>query len=416
MINRALFFGLCFFVAFVGFVYPRSPKPTTKLPDSKMAITFKAIWTNTKNNIYDIDRAKKYFTQERYKKLLSQAKKTKNIESLQRLINKFFKAVNISHLQVMTESNASYYFLKSAFPGRQASMWHIGTFIKKKGTQYVISSVLEGYPGNKANLQRGDIIISVDGRSYNPTTSFINKKSANVKIQRGSQILNKNIKVVYEPLHNSFLKATINSAKIITTKRGNKVGYIHIWSFAYRRMFHSIHQVFKSKLSKIDALVLDLRYGFGGSWAPYREFFCYRRKLHFKLEYLDRNKKRHTSVPSRYFGLTPFTKPMSVIINNETRSAKEFLVYQMKKSKRATIIGEKTAGAFTAARLPLFKQDYLLMVPFREMIVGGMRLEGVGVIPDLKVAQISHDGEKRATSRAIEIVDAKLSKPKHQRR
>lgn len=95
-----------------------------------------------------------------------------------------------------------------------------------------------------------------------------------------------------------------------------------------------------------------------------------------------------------------FTGNIYVLTNGNTGSTCEPIVYALKKSKKATIIGEKTAGAMLAASPFVASGKYMLLVPIADFYThDGVRLDKVGVVPDIEVK--SDD----AGTKALEIIN-----------
>lgn len=90
-----------------------------------------------------------------------------------------------------------------------------------------------------------------------------------------------------------------------------------------------------------------------------------------------------------------FTGNIYVLTNGNTGSTCEPIVYALKNSKNATIIGENTAGAMLAASPFYVSEKYMLFIPIADFYTyDGVRLDKVGVSPDIKVK--SEDAEKKA--------------------
>ena len=77
---------------------------------------------------------------------------------------------------------------------------------------------------------------------------------------------------------------------------------------------------------------------------------------------------------------------MVVLINDGTRSAKEFLSYEFKSRRRARLVGTRTAGAFLGAGGFEVGRTGLLELPIMGLRVDGKPIEGTGVAPDLAFA------------------------------
>lgn len=90
-----------------------------------------------------------------------------------------------------------------------------------------------------------------------------------------------------------------------------------------------------------------------------------------------------------------FTGKIYVLTNGGTGSTCEPIVHALKRSKKATIIGEKTAGAMLAASPFVVSGKYMLMLPVADFYThDGVRLDKVGVDPDINVK--SEDAENKA--------------------
>jgi tetratricopeptide (TPR) repeat protein len=99
-----------------------------------------------------------------------------------------------------------------------------------------------------------------------------------------------------------------------------------------------------------------------------------------------------------YFGGTVY-----VLADGRTGSASEPLVHLLKTSGRATVVGAKTAGAVLTAPAHPVGDGWLLVLPVADFYTGdGIRLEGVGVTPDIAVASADAIG---AVARRLEQTD-----------
>lgn len=91
-----------------------------------------------------------------------------------------------------------------------------------------------------------------------------------------------------------------------------------------------------------------------------------------------------------------------VLANGKTASTCEPIVYALKNSKRAIVIGEKTAGAMLAAFPFDVYGKYTIMLPISDFYTyDGTRLDRVGVLPDVEVK--SED----ALGKALELINNK---------
>ncbi len=96
----------------------------------------------------------------------------------------------------------------------------------------------------------------------------------------------------------------------------------------------------------IDGLILDIRGGYGGAWTEHLQPFFVDNAGFFEAEILDGEDKLQILPADEHHNPQAYTGPMAVLINEGVRSGKEAMAYQFKKSRRATLIGSKTAGYF----------------------------------------------------------------------
>jgi hypothetical protein len=97
-----------------------------------------------------------------------------------------------------------------------------------------------------------------------------------------------------------------------------------------------------------------------------------------------------------------FNGSIYVLTNGGTGSTCEPIVYALKNSKRATIIGEKTYGGMLAACPFNVSGKYTVMLPIADFYTyDGVRIDKVGVNPDVEVKA------DEALNKALEIINSK---------
>jgi carboxyl-terminal processing protease len=125
-----------------------------------------------------------------------------------------------------------------------------------------------------------------------------------------------------------------------------------------------------------DALILDLRDGWGGCNPDFFNFFNTAPPV---LTLIDRDGER------REFD-AQWRKPLFVLINGGTRSGKEVIAHAVRRAKRGVLIGTKTAGFVVGGRPYMLSDGSVLYLAVMDAVVDGERLEGVGVAPDISVS------------------------------
>ena len=342
--------------------------------------TFDTAWKTVKDNFYDKDLHGVDWRKigQKYRAKLP-AVKTK--AECAELINAMLDELHASHTEFMTDDDIGFYMLPAVLSSdmREHQVAHIGVMGHYEKGEYMIAAVLDGSAAARAGLKSGDTIVSAGGQPFSTAGSFRGKEGEKVTliVRREDEAKTVSVTVVpvKENLLAAFLKATDKSAKILDVG-GKRIGYIHLWTMANDHFRQVLEKRVLEDLHGTDGLILDLRDGYGGTPFGYADPF-------FEPDIAWGQSGHDTPLHTRNTG---YDRPMVVLTNGGTRSAKEFFTYQFKKSKRAAIVGTTTTGAFLGANgFPIGKEGYL------ELAVAGLRLdgkriEGKGVAPDIEVA------------------------------
>ena len=297
------------------------------------------------------------------------------------LVNRMLGELHASHTAYATDDDVEFYMLPAVLrqdmTGHQVD--HIGVMGAQEGAEYVVAGVLDGGPADKAGIRSGDRLITADGLPFRSAGSFRGKDGERVQVQfrRRTEPGLRTVEVtpVKENILRAFLDATEASARIINTG-GKRIGYVHLWTMANESFRAALERLVERKLHDTDGLILDLRDGYGGSPWNYADVF-------FRPDVAWEQSSRGSTPSTRHTG---YDKPMVTLINQGTRSAKEFFSYELKTTRRAKLVGTKTAGAFLGAGAFEVGRDGLLELPILGLKVDGRLLEANGVEPDV-VAQ-----------------------------
>jgi carboxyl-terminal processing protease len=187
------------------------------------------------------------------------------------------------------------------------------------------------------------------------------------------------------------------SARIFQAN-GRRIGYVHVWNYAGYAYQEALERLLSEGVLKdADALIWDLRDGWGGAVPEYLDLFNLRAPT---MQVTDRS-------GDHGFENVKWRKPVAMLVNGGTRSGKEVLAYGFKKYRIGEVIGTQTEGAVLAATAFLIGRG-LLLLAVEDVQVDGVRLEGVGVAPTIEV----QDGPTSAgeadpqLSRAVALLSA----------
>ncbi|MFZ0605067.1 MAG: S41 family peptidase [Roseiarcus sp.] len=353
---------------------------------------FDQVWELVRDLFYD-PRLNGLDWQEERARFRPQAASARSREDAATAINAMLGKLGASHTHYYTPDEPAYYQLADIFAGwlehhgldrifptGGVSYPGIGVFTEADGQgRMFVTGVIDGAPAHGAGILVGDEILSADDRPFQPVASFRGKVGGAVSLQirRVSGATPIAIKVSPSDLHPNemFLHGLKDSARVIVSDK-TKIGYVHVWSYASRRTQSALEDLMaEGPLTEADALVFDLRGGWGGAQPQYLDLFNPRSPT---MQVKDRNGETG-------FVDVKWRKPVAMLINEGTRSGKEVLAYGFKEYRLGELIGHRTEGAVLAATAFLIGDDGLLLLAVEDVLVDGQRLEGVGVTPTIEV-------------------------------
>ena len=389
--------------------------PAFSVLRSPQSEVFEQAWQTVKDNFYDskFNGVDWQATRRKYQPL---AAKAQSRAALSEVINQMLAELKTSHTRFYTQDEPAYYQLagifKSSIQTKLKSFLPngieytgIGVFTREANSKTFIRAILDNSPAAKAGLKVGDQVLSVDNQPFHPIQSFENKmgQTVQMQIQRTANPATVQTIVVtpqkFDPSR-MFLDAMKASAEVIE-RNGQKIGYIHVWSYAdpiYQEQL--AQELTYDRLKNTDALIWDLREGWGGASPNYLGLFTAAVPA---VTLIDREGDRR-QLDGRW------TKPVVMLVNQGSRSGKEILAYGFRKYRVGAIVGSETAGAVVAGRAFVMKDGSLLYLAVADVLVDGDRLEGKGIKPDVEVpftaeyTQGADPQKERAIQVAIESV------------
>lgn len=161
--------------------------------------------------------------------------------------------------------------------------------------------------------------------------------------------------------------------------------------------------------SHVDALIIDLRNNNGGAMEMAQfissYFFSQQELPLFKYYYFGAaNKKTERemwllpSVPGKRLDKTD----IYILTSGTSFSCAEWMSYSLKNLKRATVIGEQTAGGAHPVDRKILVNGFTMYIPFGEVKdpITNTDFEGVGVTPDIQIS--SNEALEKAHYLALE--------------
>lgn len=264
------------------------------------------------------------------------------------------------------------------------SMLGAGDAVRTDGVQpaeeTVVIGVLEGFPAAGAGVQVGDVVLAFDGQPYAGLASFADHagRRGRLTIRRHADQVPLEVEITprVTDAATMFEEAMRASARVIEHAE-SRIGYVRPWSYGGRQYQDVLEELVQGDglLASADALVLDLRGGWGGADPSYLRLF-------------QPGVPRLTSIQrdGTTFDYDPqWRKPLVALADGGTRSGKELLIWGIRRYALGTVVGSRTAGAVVAGSPFLLSDGSLLYLAVADVRVDGERLEGRGVAPDIDV-------------------------------
>ena len=257
----------------------------------------------------------------------------------------------------------------------------------ENGTISVID-MFEDSPSYKAGLKVGDIILKVDGESYEGKNS--NDISNYIKNSGKSKI------VLTVKRDNEEKDISINLSKVeiphvsgkVIEQDSKKIGYIKISLFA-----SNSYKQFKNKLdelekSNIDDLIIDVRDNSGGYLSSVTDIcnlFLDKGKVIYQLEdSKGKVKKKDTTKEKRKYDIV-------VLINDGSASASEILASAIKESYGGDIVGTNSYGKGTVQQTKKLLDGSMIKYTTQKWLTpDGNSINEVGVTPT-KVVELNEE-------------------------
>lgn len=169
-----------------------------------------------------------------------------------------------------------------------------------------------------------------------------------------------------------------------------EIGYLDYRRFYYQSEAKKMLLGAVNFLSSANAIIIDVREnrGGGGSLIPWMcsYFLPYPTQL-TGTYYRSDNVTEEWWTMEDIEGKRLLDVPLFLLIGKNTFSAAEYLAYDLKVQKRATLVGEPTRGGAHSVDLYPVGDRYEIYIPTARAVnpVTGTNWEGTGVLPDVQV-------------------------------
>lgn len=279
----------------------------------------------------------------------------------------------------------------------------IGVYIASTDEGILIAGVMEGSPAEEAGLQRGDILVSIDGTSVEGYQ--LEDVSKNI---RGPVDTSVDLVVRRDSEEQSFtvqrrqIHVPTVAGKMVD---GTDVGYIRVAVFSDGTADDFTKEFTKLREQGMNKLILDLRDNPGGiveqavgvasNFVPPNSTIVSYTEQDGKV---DQYTAQGTDDPI----------PIVVLVNENSASASEIVAGAVQDMKLGPIVGVKTYGKGTVQGVfPVDSASAVKVTVAKYRTTNGREIDGVGIEPDVVVPLTPSDPEDSQFEKALEIIQEK---------
>ncbi|HTV92822.1 MAG TPA: S41 family peptidase [Verrucomicrobiae bacterium] len=299
-------------------------------------------------------------------------------------ISAMAKAVDDRYTQFMTPDE--YKAFKDALDPEKIS--GIGVLISPDDTTGLIdvSYVVPGTPADRAGLQPGDSIATIDGQSTKGFTT-----DAASKLLRGKPGTGVHLGLVRNnaPLDVAITRSELEPPTVVYKLLPGSIGYVYVLAFGQSTPDEFDAAIARVKAAGAKALVLDLRND-GGGYVESALQISERFIAHKPLLTVEERGGPDTTVTADDDGVQ-VDVPVTVLVNEYTASASEITAGALQDDGIASLIGTRTFGKGVMQTLTPLADGAAIKITTAHYLTPDHRdINLKGIEPDLAVAE-PHD-------------------------
>jgi carboxyl-terminal processing protease len=276
----------------------------------------------------------------------------------------------------------------------------VGVQVETRNNRIVVIAPLAGTPSERAGIQRGDEIVSIDGKPVDTSSS-----DSIVTRLRGKP-KTKVLVGLFRPSTQQTLNLTLVREIIrVESVRGvhvidDGIGYVQLTEFSDHTAEQFRHALESLVKQGVHSLILDLRNNPGGlldSAVEVAEPFFKKNEL---IVYTKGRKPSDREEFRSSSAAPPLTLPLAVLINAGSASAAEIVTGALKDTGKAIVVGERSFGKGSVQSVfKLERGEGLRLTTARYYTPGGVSIHERGIAPHVEVVMTPEEDTKLARQR-----------------
>ena len=261
---------------------------------------------------------------------------------------------------------------------------------------YVVNRVMEGGPAELAGIKAGDVILKVDGKTYDDS----NEMAAAIRGEEGSSV-----EITYEHKGRektvSLVRAEVKELSVYASMLDDDYGYMQITSFE-----EETAKQFETELKNLEhkgakGLVIDLRNNPGGMMDQSIEIADMLLPEAMITYTEDKNGEKETYNSDEHCTKLKYV----VLVNENSASAAEIVAAAIKDNEGGALVGETTFGkGIIQGTIDLQDGSAMSLTIMQYFSPQGDEIHENGVEPDYKVALPEDAKTDKQLEKALELL------------
>ncbi len=288
----------------------------------------------------------------------------------------------------------------------------LGLEVSAEGGLIKVISPIDDTPASRAGMKSGDLILSIDGLS-------VQGLSLNDAVDKMRGAPDSVIKLavkrigIDKPIEVVMKREVIKIQVVKSHLEGNDIGYIRLTQFTEQSDtgLRKAYADLKAKAGgNLKGVVLDLRNNPGGlldqAVAVSDDFIHDGEIVSTRARHPEDSQRWNARDGDLTDGL-----PLVVLINNGSASASEIVAGALQDHRRAILVGQRSFGKGSVQTvIPLAGNGAMRLTTARYYTPSGRSIQGLGITPDVEVAESRETGPRFGTDHESDLKGAITNK------